>query len=50
MKDVKINPNEKIEEDLYTNEDSMGYLMAHEIIAAGSKPATQSPVFAPGLK
>lgn len=50
MNDVKINPNEKIADDLYTNEDSIGYLMAHEIMAAGNKPAIQSPALAPGLK
>lgn len=50
MNDVKISPKQKIEEDLYTKEVSIGYLMAHEIIAAGSKPATHSPAFASGLK
>lgn len=47
---MQRNPSEKIEQDLYTNDDSTGYLMAHEIMAAGSKPAIQSPALAPGLK
>lgn len=50
IRDVKRNPSEKIAQDLYTNDDSIGYLMAHEIMAAGSKPANQSPALAPGLK
>lgn len=50
INDVKTSPKEKIAQDLYINEDSMGYLMAHVIMAAGSKPATQSPAFALGLE
>lgn len=50
MNDVKMRPSEKIAQDLYTNDDSMGYLMAHEMMAAGSNPATHSPALAPGLK
>lgn len=49
INEVKIRPNENIEHDLYTKDDSMGYLMAHEIIAAGSRPAIQRPALAPGL-